>query len=447
MYWDNRGCRRKPHDLSSFLSERSVKLLSLFTGAGGLDLGLEKAGFDVVGCVELDADARATIKHNRPSWPTLDIPDGDPGDILALPAEALFEYFHRDPGEVSLLAGGPPCQPFSKASYWVNGEVRGMADPRAKTLHAYFRVLEVALPQMMLLENVQGITFNSKERPDEEKALGVLGAALEGINTRHGTSYVPHVLHLDAVDYGVPQKRKRVFVFADRDGRKLNSPSTTHFAGAGAGRLRWTSAWDAIGEFDQPDFDPALAPTGYWADLLASIPEGQNYQFHTPRNAGEPLFGWRTKYWTFLLKLAKCKPSWTLQAMPGPATGPFHWRNRRLSIEELARLQTFPEGYVIQGRYRSAVRQLGNAVPAAIGELLGLEIRRQLLGHRVRRTLRLLPAQRDDCPQFDEPARVPSKYLHLRARHEEHPGTGRGPRAMRRKREAEQGQPEFPKAA
>ena len=132
-----------------------------------------------------------------------------------------------------------------------------------------------------------------------------------------------------------------------------------------------------------------LNPTGKWAGLLKSIPEGKNYLWHTPRGAGEPLFGWRTRYWSFLLKLAKDRPSWTIQAAPGPATGPFHWKSRLLSIEEVARLQTFPIDYEFTGDRRSMLRQIGNAVPCAIGELLGLEIRRQLLGKHVRRHLPL----------------------------------------------------------
>lgn len=416
-----------------------MKVLSLFTGAGGLDLGLERAGFSVAGCVELDPDARATIARNRPNWKMLDIPVDAPGDILAVPPEELLRHFSLQPGEVGLLAGGPPCQPFSKGGFWVNGQTQRMADPRAKTLLAYFKVLEAALPQMMLLENVRGITFNSKHTPDEEQAIGVLEAALQGINKRHGTSYVPHVLHLDAVDYGVPQKRQRVFVFADRDGHDLIAPPATHSDAENDGLARWTTTWDAIGDLARSDIERSLRPAGQWADLLPTIPEGQNYQFHTPRGAGEPLFGWRRKYWTFLLKLAKDRPSWTLQAGPGPATGPFHWRSRRLSVAELARLQTFPDGYQITGEYRSAVRQLGNAVPAAIGELLGLEIRRQLLGHKPRRSLRLLPEQRDDCPQAESVAAVPAKYLGLRAKHQDHPGTGLGAGALRRREAGDDG--------
>ena len=172
--------------------------------------------------------------------------------------------------------------------------------------------------------------------------------------------------------------------------------------------------------------------TGRWAGLLPSIPEGQNYLWHTPRNAengGEPLFGWRTRFWSFLLKLAKNQPSWTIQAAPGPATGPFHWKSRLLSVEEMCRIQTFPREYTIVGSQRSARRQVGNAVPSAIGELLGLELRRQFFGDHVRRSLHLLPESRPDCPPPEPIAQVASEYLILRAEHYDHPGTGLGPAA------------------
>jgi len=109
--------------------------------------------------------------------------------------------------------------------------------------------------------------------------------------------------------------------------------------------------------------------------LLKSIPEGKNYLWHTPRGAGEPLFGWRTRYWSFLLKLSKGQPSWTIQAEPGPATGPFHWRNRLLSIQELVRLQTFPDEYEIVGSRRSAQMQVGNAVPPFLAEQVTIALR------------------------------------------------------------------------
>jgi DNA (cytosine-5)-methyltransferase 1 len=128
------------------------RVLSLFSGAGGLDLGLEAAGFETRLCVELDSDARSTLKLNRPNWRLAapgDIHDIEPSDLLAQAEMAA--------GEVELLAGGPPCQPFSKSGYWANGDSRRLRDPRANTLRAYLDVVEIARPRVLLLENVHPV--------------------------------------------------------------------------------------------------------------------------------------------------------------------------------------------------------------------------------------------------------------------------------------------------
>jgi DNA (cytosine-5)-methyltransferase 1 len=191
------------------------------------------------------------------------------------------------------------------------------------------------------------------------------------------------------------------------------------------------TAWDAIGDLEHTS-DPTLRVTGKWADLLPSIPEGSNYLWHTARGGGEPLFGWRTRYWTFLLKLAKDKPAWTLQAQPGPAVGPFHWRNRRLSLKELSRLQTLPIDYILKCNIRVAQRLLGNAVPSALAEKLGYEIRRQFFGDSVPEALSLIPERRDGLPPAIPQTPVPEKYRVLAGDHADHPGTGLGPRALSR---------------
>jgi DNA (cytosine-5)-methyltransferase 1 len=408
----------------------TLKVLSLFTGAGGLDLGLEEAGFSIAGCVEVDHDARETVRTNRPSWPLLRTPADRPGDVLKLEPSEILADFGLDQGDLTLLSGGPPCQPFSKSGLWVNGSTPGMDDPRAETLRAYLRVLEAALPECMLLENVHGISHANGD--SESGALAMLRSELARINERCGTSYRPSLLDIDGADFGVPQRRRRLFVFAAKDGSELSAPAETHAADANLTQEKVRTAWDAIGELDDGRDRPELQPTGKWTGLLPSIPEGQNYLWHTPRGGGEPLFGWRTRYWSFLLKLAKDRPSWTLQAEPGPATGPFHWRSRLLSIEEMARLQTFPAGFAVNGDYRSARRQLGNAVPPAMGELLGFEIRSQLYGGAVPEELSLIPPAREDCPARERRRRVPKRYLDLRSEHPAHPGTGLGPRALER---------------
>jgi DNA (cytosine-5)-methyltransferase 1 len=386
--------------------------LSVFTGAGGLDVGLETAGFSTALCVENNALARDTLAKNRPRWRC-----AEPGDIHDLEPEEVLRQAGVQREEVDLLAGGPPCQPWSKSGQWQSSAAAGWADPRASTIDAYIKLVEGVLPRVVLLENVNGLASPSN--------LTRLRARFTRINRRNSTRYVLSLLKLNAADYGIPQLRQRVFLIADRDGQTLTAPRPTHGEGC---REPYRTAWDAIGHLDRRAVTNGLAATGYWAEFLSSIPEGCNYLAHAGRTADElGYFGWRTKFWSFLLKLAKDKPAWTIQAAPGPATGPFHWRNRRLSVAELAALQTFPPEYVFPTDYLVAHRQIGNAVPCALAELIGLEIRRQLFGERVRRKLRLIPKARDDRPRKHPTRPVSPKYSHLLGHHVPHAGNGRGP--------------------
>jgi DNA (cytosine-5)-methyltransferase 1 len=408
------------------VSRRSHQVLSLFSGSGGLDVGLEAARFRVALCVEIDEDCLQTMSLNRPRWKL-----AVPGDIHSLSPQEIMRQASLRPYELSLLAGGPPCQPFSKSGYWAKGDSMRLEDPRATTLDAYLAMVGVALPEVVLLENVKGIAFSKKD-----EALAMIFDGFESINKNHGTAYKPIIVHLNAADYGVPQNRERVFIVAHREGKKFVLPSATHTSvpvdECGDGLEPHRTCWDAIGDLDFDTWPTELNSRGKWAGLLPSIPEGENYLWHTERAGGEALFGWRTRYWSFLLKLAKDRPSWTIQAQPGPATGPFHWKSRQLSTRELARLQTFPDDYGFFGGPRSTYRQIGNAVPPAIGELFGLEIRRQFFGERVRRRVTLIPPARNDLPLPEVVGNVPNNYLELRGEHVAHPGTGKGPSAIQR---------------
>jgi DNA (cytosine-5)-methyltransferase 1 len=406
--------------------KRPPTTISLFTGAGGLDIGLEIAGFRTTLCVESDLQARETLSLNRCEWRL-----SEPGDIHALTSAEILQQSGMRPRELTLLAGGPPCQPFSKSGYWAAGDSRRLADPRAATLKAYLDILEGTLPEVFLLENVNGLAFRGKD-----EGIALIHHRLGQINTKEQTRYNLSLLQLNTVEYGVPQIRERLILVGDRAGRKFFAPPTTHAPPDAAEvrmgkKKRYSTAWDAIGHLAELKARDELALTGKWAGLLPSVPAGENYLFHTPKGKGKAIFGWRRRYWSFLLKLAKARPSWTIQAQPGPATGPFHWLNRRLSIEELCCLQTFPHDYKIAGDYRAAHVQVGNAVPPALGELLGLEIRRQLLGHNVRRRLRLLPEQRDDCSSEEPCVAVPAEFDEYVADHPDHPGPGLGPGAQR----------------
>jgi len=398
-----------------------LSVISLFTGAGGLDLGFEAAGFSTRVAVEMDPDAIATIRHNR-DWSLV------PNDIHSEKAstEKLLKKARLSEGEADVLIGGPPCQPFSKSGYWSRGDALRLADPRASTLSAYLRVLREALPKVFVLENVPGIAFSSKD-----EGLRYLRTEIEKINLETGTQYTFCPALLRAIDYGVPQDRHRVFVVGHREGKTFCFPNPTH--GMGDQHEAFSTAWDALADL-QDDDDPSLRVSGKWAALLPTIPEGQNYLHHTNRGNGAPLFGWRRRYWNFLLKLAKARPSWTIAAQPGPAIGPFHWRNRRLSTKELCRLQTFPNDYDVVGTLRAVQKQVGNAVPSCLAERIALEIRWQLLGDHNAKSLRptLLPTRRGPPPDPEPICDLPDEFLGMIGEHEPHPGTGKGYRASKR---------------
>lgn len=402
---------------------RKRKLISLFTGAGGLDLGFEAAGFDTTVAVELEPDAVSTLRANR-DWPVID------RDIHTVSSREILNTAGLQVGEADVLIGGPPCQPFSKSGYWATGDTRRLKDPRAETLDAYLRVLRDTLPKTFLLENVPGLAYRRKN-----EGLDLIRREIDAINREKGTNYHFVAAKLNAADYGVPQLRERVFLIGSREGTEFIFPEPTHGSpekpGLFSSRKPYAVSWDVLGDLKE-EATSNLKPKGKWADLLPSIPEGENYLWHTERGGGLKLFGWRRRYWSFLLKLAKDKPAWTIQAQPGPAIGPFHWENRRLSARELCRLQTVPDDYNIEGKLSSVQRQLGNAVPSALAEILGKAIRKQLLGDRVHSRLKLIPTPRLPIPAAIPPRHVPKKYLKLQGPHEAHPGTGQGYAASRR---------------
>ena len=392
-----------------------------------MDLGFEKAGFETRVAIEVDPDAVETLNRNS-EWPVIR------DDIHNVASAAILDTAGLHEGDADLVVGGPPCQPFSKSAYWRNGDTQRLDDPRASTIEQFLRVVRDVKPRAFLLENVPGLRYRGK---DEGQRL--ITEAIEAINKETGTSYCLTSAVVNAADFGVPQQRRRLFVVGSREGNDFRFPDATHGPGTGNGgstsRVRPAlTAWDAIGDLDSVESDPVLTVRGKWGGLLPSIPEGHNYIYHTDRGHGVPLFGWRTKFWSFLLKLAKDQPSPTLTASPGSATGPFHWKNRRLSVEELLRLQTFPRSYQIAGGRTSAQRQVGNAVPPALAEKLAIEIRAQLLGdkHARKRRLSFLPAPRTDTPPVEPTKDVPKEYWHLIGEHPSHPGPGKGPGAVAR---------------
>jgi DNA (cytosine-5)-methyltransferase 1 len=194
-----------------------LKVISLFSGAGGLDYGLEAAGFETAVCLEMDKWCCETLRQNR-NWPVIE------EKIEDVSSEKILEVGGIESGEAALLVGGPPCQPFSKSGYWVSGDSARLNDPRAKTLEEYMRVLEDTLPQAFILENVFGLAYKGKD-----EGLVYLRETLEKINRKKKTKYSFEWKVLNAAHFGVPQIRERVFIIGSRDGKKFEFPYFVRF--------------------------------------------------------------------------------------------------------------------------------------------------------------------------------------------------------------------------
>ena len=243
--------------------------------------------------IDFDPDSCDTIRSNRP-WPGLFAMI-----FHNVTSSAILEKAGLQRGRVHvLIRGGPPCQPFSKSSYWVRGDSRRLDDPRSTTLHAYMRCVEDLLPEVFLLENVHGISYSGKE-----EGLRLLESLTLGINRRAGTKYALSWKVLSAADYGAPLESYSILSGGASRWQDVSMAASDTWSGAWgrwrsrnsalqlSGREPYVTAWDAIGNFAPPK-DEDLSPKGYWADVLPSIPEGENYLWHTNRKGGLQLFGW-----------------------------------------------------------------------------------------------------------------------------------------------------------
>ena len=385
------------------------KVISLYTGAGGLDYGLEAAGFDTVVAIEMDKWCCRTLRYNR-RWPVIE------DKIENVDSKKILKVAKLKKSEAGLLIGGPPCQPFSKSGYWKDGDAKRLSDPRADTLYQYMRVLEDTLPHSFILENVFGLAYKGKD-----EGLRYLQKTINKINKRNKTNYSFNWKVINSAHFGVSQIRERVFIVGSRDGYNFHFPQPRFFPKDENNLMLdidsnlFRTAWDAIGDLvPVNETHHGSEVGGKWGALLPSIPPGENYLWHTERGGGQPLFQWRSRYWSFLLKLHPNKPSWTIQAQPGTAIGPFHWNNRRLTMREMARIQTFPDDVDVLGGNSNVQKQIGNAVPSAIGELLGKEIRRQFFNEKVSsEKLKLTPNHNKNKIKAEFMRKIPREYKEL----------------------------------
>ena len=367
--------------------------ISLFTGAGGLDLGVEYSGFTTLVAVEKDTYARWTLDSNRGhfQFPDFELLE-DASDVTG---EDLLTAAGVRRGELDLLSGGPPCQSFSTA-----GHRKSMADPRGSLLGRFIQLVDEVQPRFFILENVRGVLSAAlSHRPlarrgpghpplsSDEQAGGLLRRIiLPSIKVRLGYQ-VSHGL-INAADYGVPQVRQRVIFIGSRDHELADGSDepdlgqlvrATHAKQPSGGLSAWRTLGDALqglprSDSERVEYSPARGA------VLQRVPEGRNWRYLRD-NFGEDYLksvmggaysssGGRVGFWR---RLRFDKPCPTVVASPvQKATSLCHpTETRPLSVREYARVQQFPDDYSFVGSTSSKYTQIGNAVPVGLAQAIG----------------------------------------------------------------------------
>lgn len=355
---------------------KSLKAISFFSGAMGLDLGLERAGIDVVLACEIDKKCRQTIIANKPDIALI-------GDISEYTSEDILKYSGIQAGEIDVVVGGPPCQAFSTA-----GNRQGFNDDRGNVFLNYIDMILELRPKYAVIENVRGLLsapINHRphaERSDKNKPLmqeEMPGGALEHIiNKLKSGGYSVSFNLYNSANYGVPQIRERVVIICYRDGEKVPHLNPTHSDNPAFGLPRWKTLKEVISDLNEseakhihfPDdrlrYYKMLKPGQYWKHLPIDLQKealGKSY-FSGGGKTG------------FLRRLSWDKPSCTLVTHPAmPATDICHPEiNRPISIQEYKRIQQFPDDWIVCGSIIDQYRQIGNAVPVGLGEAIGRTI-------------------------------------------------------------------------
>lgn len=356
---------------------KTIPVISLFSGAMGLDLGLEQAGFKVVLAVECDAQAVATIKLNRPDLTVINrrIEEVTTAEILSMAGLKRGDDF--------VVSGGPSCQSFSTA-----GQRRSLGDPRGGLFRHFVRVVREAQPKFFIMENVKGMLSAAiTHRPLNERGPGFpdlkpeeeLGSAFRVIaqELRLLNYYIVFDV-LNAANYGTPQCRERILFIGSRDGKVIQMPQPTH-AEEPSGKLQqWVSLRSVIGRFRDSN-PPGIKLRSNDERYLRLVPEGGNWRDLPPeiqkQAMGGALDSWGGRS-GFFRRLSWDRPSPALTTQPNSkATLLCHPTELRpLSLREYARIQQFPDDWKFAGSIVSTYRQIGNAVPAGLGAALGQAI-------------------------------------------------------------------------
>ena len=370
--------------------------ISLFSGAFGLDLGLELAGFHTVSVVEKDRDSVKTIALNRPYLHESAIPRAietiSTQDLLLEGGRVLGKERALRPNEVDLVVGGAPCQPFSTA-----GKRASVLDPRGSLFMEFVRVVRDIQPRFFVMENVKGLLSAAiRHRPINQRGADypplepdeMRGAALQVVLAEmHELGYKVVYNLLQAADYGVPQNRERVVFIGSRDGESVTFPLATHCQ-SGRDLPKWCTLRDALTNLveQNPEFTPYSEKRLKYLRLLKS---GQNWRY-LPEKLKEEAMGGAYKSGGgkvgFYRRLSWDKPSPTVTTSPQQkATDMCHpVELRPLTVRECARIQTFPDDWIFCGSITSKYKQIGNAVPVGLAKAIGTYLYSLIQGDKPR---------------------------------------------------------------
>lgn len=327
--------------------------IELFAGAGGLALGIERAGFDTLACIEFDHDACETLRANRPMWRVIE------DDIANISCRDLSEYFSLPVGELDLLSGGAPCQAFSYA-----GKKLGLEDARGTLFYHYAIFLEKLQPKMFLFENVRGLLTH-----DHGKTYATI------TNIFEQTGYTIQKDILNAWDFNVPQKRERLITVGIRndlvDKIHFDFPKPHQYKPVLRDILLDCppSEGTPYSEYKRKIYD-LVPPGGYWRDIPEEI--AKEYM-----KSCWYMGGGRTG---ILRRLSLDEPSLAVLTSPSQKqTDRCHpLESRPFTIRENARCQSFPDEWKFCGSVGAQYKQVGNAVPVNLAYDIALKIREAL---------------------------------------------------------------------
>lgn len=332
------------------------KCIELFAGAGGLALGLEEAGFEEIGLIEIDKNACDTLRLNRPNWNVIE------SDIVEFSKKDLLKEFNIEKGELDLLSGGYPCQSFSYA-----GKRLGIDDVRGTMFYYYAEFLKQLQPKMFLAENVKGLTTH-----DGGKTMQTM------LNVFKELGYEVKWKVLDAWDYGVAEKRQRVVIIGIRNDLKneikFEYPKPHTYKPVLKDVLQDVPKSDGAKypEKKKKVFD-LVPPGGYWRDLPDEVARDYMKSCYF-------MGGGRTG---IARRLSWDEPSLTLTCSPMmKQTDRCHPdESRPFTTREYARIQSFPDSWNFAGKMNDVYKQIGNAVPVELAKNVGESIMKALGGN------------------------------------------------------------------